>query len=313
MAQPLNGWEWRRAAFYNIIHDILMKTPEWLDKNEYPFTYNEVEIDGNKLHYIDEGSGEILLMVHGTPDWSFTWRHMVKHFSKRYRCIAMDNLGYGLSDKPEDADYTPEAHSIRLRKFIQKLGLKNINLVVHDFGGPIGFGYAMNYPDNIKRIVIFNTWMWRLEGEKHFEMAGNLFGGWLGKFLYTRLNFSAKVIMKSSFGDKKKLTPAIHNQYIKAQGSPQERIAAFACVKALIGSGGFYNNLWEKRSVLLQRPVLMLWGMKDEFLKTSLLFPKWEELLKGKKIVRLENAGHFVQEEEPEIINREVEAFLGNA
>ncbi len=288
----------------------MITQPEWLDKKEYPFKSNYTSIDGHNIHYIDEGAGEVILFVHGTPDWSFTYRNMVKHFSKNFRCVAADNLGYGLSDKPEDADFTPEAHSIRLRKFIEKLQLKNINLVVHDFGGPIGFGYALNHPENIKRIAIFNTWMWRLAGEKHFETPGKIFGGWLGKFFYTQLNFSARVIMKASFGDKKKLTPEIHKHYLKAQGSPKERIAAHACVKALIGSGGFYNNLWEKRETLLKKPVLLMWGMKDEFLKTSLLFPKWEELLQGKKIVKLENAGHFVQEEEPEKINAELEKFF---
>lgn len=289
-----------------------MNTPNWLNKNEYPFKSNYINIDGNNLHYIDEGSGEVILFVHGTPDWSFTYRNMVKHFSKKFRCIAADNLGYGLSDKPESAVFTPEAHSTRLKKFIEKLKLKNINLVVHDFGGPIGLGYALNHPENIKSIVIFNTWMWSLQDEKHFEAPGKIFGGWLGKFFYTRLNFSVRVIMKASFGNKKKLTPELHHQYIKAQGSPKERIAAFACVNALIGSSDFYNSLWEKRELLLQKPVLLLWGMKDEFLKTSLLFPKWEQLLNGKKIVKLEKAGHFVQEEEPELINKEMELFLTN-
>lgn len=287
-----------------------MIQPAWLNKSEYPFQSNYTSIDGHNIHYIDEGKGEVILFVHGTPDWSFTYRNMIKHLSKKFRCVAADNLGYGLSDKPENADFTPEAHSIRLRKFIEKLGLKNINLVVHDFGGPIGLGYALNHPQNVNRIAIFNTWMWRLSGEKHFEMPAMLFGGSIGKFFYIRLNFSARVLMKSSFADKKKLTPEIHKHYLKAQGSTKERIAAYACVKALIASGGFYNNLWEKREILLKKPVLLIWGMKDEFLKTAILLPKWQELLKGKKIVKLENAGHFVQEEEPEIINRELDSFF---
>src|SRR6266542_1158670 len=93
----------------------------WLDKNEYPFQSNFIEIDGHQIHYVDEGKGETILFVHGTPVWSFLYRHMIKDLSNKFRCVAIDHLGFGLSDKPKNADFTPLAHARRLENFIGKL------------------------------------------------------------------------------------------------------------------------------------------------------------------------------------------------
>ena len=95
------------------------------------------------MHYVDEGQGPPLVFVHGTPDWSFVWRHLIKALSPRYRCIAPDNLGFGLSDKPRDASYAPPEQAANLRQLIEHLGLRDITLVLHDFGGPFGLSYAI--------------------------------------------------------------------------------------------------------------------------------------------------------------------------
>src|SRR5918997_520724 len=112
-------------------------TPSWLDRTAYPFASRLLEVlPGANMHYVDEGSGDVMLFVHGTPTWSFEWRHVIRHFSRTHRCIAMDHLGFGLSDRPRDFDYTPEAHQRVLRTFVERLGLDRITLVVHDYGGP---------------------------------------------------------------------------------------------------------------------------------------------------------------------------------
>jgi len=119
--------------------------------------------------------------------------------------IALDHLGFGQSDKPAEADYRPAAQARRLEELIKRLGLKDIVMVVHDFGGPIGLAYAIRHPDNVRGLVLFNTWMWSLAGTPA-ERLSRLFSGSLGRFLYTRLNFSPRVILKAAFGDKRKLT-----------------------------------------------------------------------------------------------------------
>src|SRR5690606_11815870 len=106
---------------------------QWLDTSEYPFSPNFFEINGQKMHYIDVGQGEILLFVHGTPSWSFDFRKIIKNLSSHYRCIAIDHIGFGLSDKPKNYDYTTQNHSKNLEKFIFAQNLTNITLIVHDF------------------------------------------------------------------------------------------------------------------------------------------------------------------------------------
>ena len=115
------------------------------------------------LHYIDEGRGDPVVMVHGTPTWSFLYRHVVKGLSKNYRCIAPDHIGFGLSDKPQGWSYTIEAQAKNLQVLLDSLDLEDITLVVHDFGGPIGLSYAIENPEKVSRLVIMNTWLWSLK------------------------------------------------------------------------------------------------------------------------------------------------------
>ena len=109
----------------------------------YPWNGKYIKVaDGIRMHYLDEGSGETLLMLHGNPTWSFYWRNMVKEFSSEYRCIVPDHIGCGLSDKPQDWPYQLAGHIANLGKLVDHLGLSDITLVVHDWGGAIGVGLA---------------------------------------------------------------------------------------------------------------------------------------------------------------------------
>src|SRR5512133_3021901 len=115
-----------------------MRDTPGLDRSEYPFASHYLQLPMGRMHYIDEGHGSPIVMVHGTPTWSFLYRHLVKRLAADYRCLAPDNLGFGLSNKPAGWSYTPQAHADNLRAFIESLGLRDVTLVVHDFGGPIG-------------------------------------------------------------------------------------------------------------------------------------------------------------------------------
>src|SRR5690606_1430255 len=106
---------------------------EWLDKTEYPFTPHYFEVNAQRLHFIDEGKGETILFVHGTPSWSFDFRNVIKVLQDHYRCVAIDHMGFGLSDKPESYDCSAQRHSLTLTQFILQQDLNNLTLVVHDF------------------------------------------------------------------------------------------------------------------------------------------------------------------------------------
>ncbi len=135
----------------------LRMIPAWLDRSAYPFTLRVFSAPEGDMRYVDEGQGEVILFVHGNSTWSFMYRELIKGLRARYRCVAPDHLGFGLSDKPRGATYLPQMHAENLQAFIQGLGLKDITLVLHDWGGPIAMAYATAHPENIKRLVVLNT------------------------------------------------------------------------------------------------------------------------------------------------------------
>ena len=116
--------------------------PPWLDRTAYPFEHRYLDVPAGRMHYIDEGSGDPVLFVHGTPSWSFEFRGLVRSLAPSRRCVAPDHLGFGLSSRPPTFPYTPEAHATTLDAFVDRLGLRSFTLVVHDFGGPIGLPSA---------------------------------------------------------------------------------------------------------------------------------------------------------------------------
>ncbi|UCG70057.1 MAG: alpha/beta fold hydrolase [Thermoplasmata archaeon] len=273
-----------------------MKNTSWLDREEYPFKSNFLQLDMGRMLYIDVGKGEPIVMFHGNPTWSFLYRHIVKGLSKKYRCIAMDYLGFGLSDKPSNWSYLPEDHAKNIQKLIEALDLKEITLIVQDWGGPIGLSYAINNPNNVKRIIIMNTWMWSIKGDSHFERFSKFLGGRFGRFLIMRLNFFVRVVMKLIIGDRSKLPKSIHRHYIMPLKNPKERIGCWVFPKEIIGSDDWVKSLWSLRKNIEDKPTLILWGMKDSAFREQEL-KKWEELFSNHKTVKFENVGHYVQEE----------------
>ena len=274
----------------------------------YPFRSQYHQAKEGRIHYVDEGSGPVLLMVHGTPAWSFTYRHLIRKLSQSYRCIALDHLGFGLSDKPKSADYSPKAQAERLEQFASHLGLTDITLVVHDFGGPIGLSYALLRPENIVKVVIFNTWMWSLNSYPEITKGAKIAGSWLGKMLYHHFNFSPKILVKQAFYDKAKLTKEVHRHYTGVFPDADSRTAPYAFAQHLLASRDWYDQLWNQRSVLQDKPVMILWGANDPLLPYALL-KRWKKALPNAQVHELQ-AGHFVQEEKPEEAVRFIQAFM---
>lgn len=287
-----------------------MKTADWLNRELFPFESKFIEIAGHQIHYVDEGEGQLVLFSHGTPEWSFGWRDLIKPLRKKYRCIAPDLLGMGLSDKPAGADLSVEAHAVRLEKFIEKLGLKNLHIVGNDFGLAIALSYAIRRPENVGKISIFNGWMWRLDTDPHYARPMRLFGGWLGRAMYQRFNFPVNVIMPSAFGNRKKfLSPEIHRHYKMALPDAASRRATYAFVKEMFGASDFWDSLWQQRDRLHGKLGLIFWGMKDSFVPAYEL-EKWVAAFPEARVVRCPEAGHFVQEEASELMVGELGAFF---
>ena len=280
-----------------------MTRPPWLDTSLYPFASHRLEVGPGRMHYVDEGAGTPVVMVHGTPSWSFLYRHLIKEVSPEYRCVAPDNLGFGLSDKPGEFPYTPAAHAANLETLIDTLGLKDIVLVVHDFGGPIGLSYALQHPENVRALVVMNTWLWH---NRPLERAGGLLANGFGRFLYKQLNFEA-LILRSVFANEV-LTKELLRHYLGPFPTPASREPLFAFLDTIHASNAWFESLWAEREAIADKPALLVWGVKDRLVPPSFL-TRWQELLTNAKTLELD-AGHFVQEEASERVARAVGDFL---
>jgi haloalkane dehalogenase len=285
-------------------------TEPWLDRQEYPFAPHYFTTPAGRIHYVDEGLGEPVVMVHGTPEWSFIYRRLIRCMSAQYRCIAPDHLGFGLSDKPAAWSYLPADHADNLQALIDHLELSDMTLIVHDYGGPVGVSYAINRPENVRRIVIMNSWMWSLQGDPAYERA-RLFSGALGRFAYERLAFSPRVMMPLAMGDRSKLTRAIHRQYLEALPTPQARHGTWVLARELLGSSVWYDQLWRQRSRIQHLPALILWGMKDFAFKAKEL-ERWREVFPNASVQTYREIGHFVQEELGAQICEPVMSFMSD-
>lgn len=280
----------------------------WLDSSEYPFRPTYFEADGHKLHYIDEGQGEIILFVHGTPSWSFDFRNIIKELKSHFRGIAIDHIGFGLSDKPEHYDYSTQNHSKTLERFIHGKKLDPLTLVLHDFGGPIGLNYAIQYPEKVRNIVVLNSWLWSSKNDPDYIKLSKFLKSPLLPFLYRYLNFSPRFILPKSFGIKQ-LPRRLLKQYTEPFADKTQRNGALAFAKSLLNDQDWFEELWNKRQVIFSKPTLFIWGMKDPVIKPHNL-DKFLSGFTNSKAIQLDTCGHFPQEEQPEEVTKAIQDFL---
>ena len=261
------------------------------------------------MHYIDEGKGAPIVMIHGTPSWSFLYRNLIKTLRKKYRCIAMDMLGFGLSDKPDDFSYKPRAHAENFEKLMDHLQLKGVTLLLHDFGTPIGLSYAIKHPENVRGIVMLNSWTWSLSKHQSFSKTSKYLVGPLGKFLHSKLNVSARTLVNELFQDQEELPEPIKQHYVNALGNPNDRVRKLACARELVGVSKWYEELWQQRKRIQDIPTLILWGERDKLIKIEAL-QRWKKFFHECYVFHFEDGGHFLQEDNAEEIARFVSNFV---
>lgn len=262
------------------------------------------------MHYVDEGAGEVVLLVHGTPTWSFEYRHVIAALSKRHRCIAPDHLGFGLSERPAGFAYTPEAHAAALREFVERLGLDRFTLVVHDFGGPIALPLALQPNSTVEKLIVLNSFAWPINDDTTVARPAKLIGGAAGRWLYKYADIEFRLIVPSAYGDRRKLTKEILRQYTEVFRDRHARAQVLhTLATALLGSRDHYQSLLDGMATLQALPVLIVWGMKDSFFKPHYL-ARWQQLLPDANVVTLPDAGHWPHEEEPARVVEAIERFL---
>lgn len=263
------------------------------------------------VHVEDAGKGPVVVCVHGTPTFSYEWRHVVAGLQATHRVVAPDHLGFGASERPVTADYAPEAHARRFREMMNELVPDGpVTLVVHDFGGPIALDWALDQPHRLARVVVVNSWMWPFDDDPLMQRRARIAGGRLGRWLYRHANASLRLIMPSAYGNRRALTPEIHRRYLDRFPDPdgRERVL-FALVRSLLGSREFFASLWARREALASVPLQLLWGMRDSAFQPPML-DRWIAAFPHAAVQRFPNAGHWPHEEEPEAFLRALRGSL---
>ncbi len=274
------------------------------DRTLYPFKSNFFDRgSGLRMHYLDEGTGPPVLMVHGNPSWSFYYRNLVTALSATHRCIVPDHIGMGMSDKPGDEayEYTLARRIDDLAALIDSLELTQpLTLVVHDWGGMIGFGWAVQNPERVSRLVILNTAAFPLPADKAFPGPLRLTRTPLGAFLVRGFNaFSwGATVVGCKLG---KMTPAISRAYRAPYDSWANRIATLRFVQDIpLGpeDPGFerIHSIADNLHRFESTPAMIVWGAKD-FVFDDAFLRQWQAYLPQAAVHRQADAGHYVLED----------------
>lgn len=281
----------------------------WLDRSRYPFTLRSFQHPDGAQHFIDEGCGSPVVFVHGTPSWSFEWHPCVFHLRSRFRCLAVDHLGFGLSDKPPNAPYLPKHHTDRLQTLLQTLDLRDVTLVVHDFGGPIALPLVAREPWRFRQVIAVNTWAWSTETDLKARRMSKFIASPLGRFLYLRCNASPRWLVPAAFSDKQRLTRDTHRHFTAPFSSRSERYAPWTLGCHLTDLAAYAPELPETLTALQRLPLSVIWGTRDRILGPAPL-ERWRSMLPRRPIIELDDCGHFPQLEHPEAFNAALDSVL---
>jgi len=293
-------------------------TDQNLDKL-MPFKRNFINRNGQQYHYVNEGEGSPVVMIHGNPSWSFYYRNLVKSLSKNHQCIVPDHIGCGLSDKPDDKDYdyTLSQRIDDLEALLEHLDVKeNITLVVHDWGGMIGMGYASRFPERIKRLVILNTGAFHLPKAKKLPPA--LWLGrntWLGTVLVR--GFNAFSGIASIIGVKRKpMAKEIRKAYVAPFNSWKNRISTLRFIQDIPLKAGDRNyqlvsDIADNLEKFKPLPMLISWGLKD-FVFDKHFLNEWQQRFPEAKVHAYDDCGHYILEDASEEVVPLITDFLTN-
>ena len=283
----------------------------------YPFDSHFMDISGFKYHYVDEGAGSPVIMVHGNPTWSFYYRQLIQALSHQYRAIAVDHIGCGLSDKPtqDQYEYTLDRRVNDLERFISRLELKDkITLVLHDWGGMIGMAYALRHLDRMDKIILLNTAAFfpprdrplpfRLKLIRHLKPFANV----------AVLGFNAFARSALFMATAKGLPDDVRSGLLAPYNCRQNRIATLKFVEdiPLKPTDPSYETVKAVQNELHRLrnlPMLICWGMKD-FVFTRAYLDEWRHRFPDAHVHTFEDAGHYVLEDAAETVIDRIRKFM---
>ena len=282
----------------------------------YPFAPHYLDVDGHRMHYVDEGEGEVVLMLHGNPSWSFLYRDLIGELQRDHRTVAPDHIGCGLSDKPGDRayDYTLASRVSDVSRLVEELDVRNITLVVHDWGGMIGMAWATRHADRVARLVVLNTAAFplpsgtRIPGSLALARAPGL-----GALLVRGANAFSRGAVRRCV-TRQPMSDEVAAGYLAPYDSWAHRIAVHRFVQDIpLAAGDRAYAIVQRTADDLERladtPLMICWGMQD-FVFDRHFLDEWQRRFPAAEVHRFPDCGHYVLEDAGEEIVSLVRRFL---
>jgi cis-3-alkyl-4-acyloxetan-2-one decarboxylase len=298
-----------------MVDNLLGELPNDL-KKEFPYDMENMNLGADKkMNFVFHGNphGEVVLMLHGNPTWSFYYRHLIKDLKGTYQCLVPDHLGMGLSSRPKDYQYNLENRIADIIKLLDYKSIKSFHLIVHDWGGAIGLGVATRRPEMIKSITILNTAAFT---DTFIPWQINLCKApIIGDFMVRKLNAFAgpATFMASS----KKLSDIAKKGLLYPYGSSKNRIAISRFVQDIPMNKSHKSyptlkNIEENLINLQHKPIKIIWGA-DDFCFTKHFYYRFKAIFPKASGHLIENTGHYLLEDSPELINPMIRSFLNDS
>lgn len=279
------------------------------DPTLYPFESNWFNSSVGPVHYVDEGDGRPILLLHGNPDWSFLYRKIVAGLAPTFRCIAPDYPGFGLSVHPDGYGYTAAEHAAVIGELVDHLDLDDLLIMGQDWGGPIGMEIASRRPGRIAGLVMGNTWYW--PGDDRLSVVfGRVMSSPPLQWLIRRRNLFVKVLMRRSLRVKLSEKEFAHYIDVVPTIASREGIAVFP--KQILDARPWLGEVEHRAAdTLTGKPILLIFGRKDPALATDRVINRWKAAFDDVTYVDLPDAGHYIQEDAPDEIVGAVTATFG--
>jgi haloalkane dehalogenase len=270
--------------------------PSWVPDELYPFTDRWVDVGGARLHLVDEGTGPPLLLLHGNPTWSFLYRDVIVGLRDRFRCLAVDLPGFGLSQPPAGFGFTAAEHASVIGELVGRLDLTGVTMMVQDWGGPIGFDVATRSPERFRAFVLGNTWAWP-KSDPRTQLFSRLLGGPVGRRLIANRNLFVERVLPAGVR-KRPLPDAVMDAYRGPFPTPASRRPTAVFPHPILAARPFLADVERRLPVLRDRPALLVWPTADVAFRTPER-RRWEDVFPRHRTVLLQGAGHYIQEDAP--------------